>query len=154
MKNVIDVCCGSGMWLCDKGDERILRMDVRECETTLCDGRKLKVCPDILGDFRDMQFPDVHFNVVLFDPPHLRKAGESSWLANKYGVLGHDWKNDLRRGFAECFRVLKPGGTLVFKWNETQIRLAEILALTPEKPLVAHKRQKTHFVIFMKAGAK
>jgi SAM-dependent methyltransferase len=44
----------------------------------------------------------------------------------------------LRLGFAECFRVLRPGGTLIFKWNETQVPLKEVLALTPHKPLFGH----------------
>lgn len=48
--------------------------------------------------------------LVVFDPPHLNKLGKSSWMAKKYGVLGLDWKEDLRRGFSECFRVLGPMG--------------------------------------------
>ena len=32
--------------------------------------------------------------------------------------------------------ILSTGtGVLVFKWNETQVRLAEVLALTPNRPL-------------------
>lgn len=59
----------------------------------------------------------------------------------------------IRRGFAECFRVLGDGGFLVFKWNEVEIPLTRILALTPEKPLFGHKSGKTnqtHWVCFMK----
>nr|DAL85793.1 MAG TPA: Methyltransferase domain [Caudoviricetes sp.] len=154
MKPVLDVCCGARMWWHDKTDARAVFMDCRELETTLCDGRSFKVLPDVLGDFRRIPFEDETFNLVAFDPPHLRKAGDSSWLAKKYGVLGQNWQSDLRKGFSECFRVLKPFGTLVFKWNEGQIKLAEILKLTDEKPLFMHKRQKTHFVIFLKGGEK
>ena len=59
----------------------------------------------------------------------------------------------LAGGFAECFRVLKPNGTLIFKWCETQIPLRDILALTPEKPLYGHKggaKSVTHWVAFLK----
>ena len=35
-------------------------------------------------------------------------------------------------------RVLKPGGVLIFKWNEDQIKVPQILALTPNKPLFGH----------------
>lgn len=147
---VLDVCCGGRMWWHDKQDDRAVFMDCRELETTLCDGRSFKVAPDIIGDFRNIPFPDNSFHIVVFDPPHLRKAGESSWLAQKYGVLGQGWREDLRRGFVECFRVLKPFGTLVFKWNEDQIKLSEVLKLTDANPLVLHKKQKTHFMIFMK----
>jgi SAM-dependent methyltransferase len=79
---------------------------------------------------------------------------EKSWIRKKYGVLDKDnWQDDLTAGFAECFRVLKPGGTLVFKWNETSIPLKDILKLTDQKPLVGHpsgKRMNTHWVLFLK----
>ena len=104
-------------------------MDIREFEDTLCDGRKLLVNPDVLADFRYMPFEDESYYMVVFDPPHLLKAGDSSWLAKKYGKLTDEWQEDLRRGFEECFRVLKPNGTLIFKWNEQQIKLKEILKI-------------------------
>jgi len=56
-------------------------MDIRKVEETLCDGRKLIIEPDIIGDFRDIPFPDDTFYLVVFDPPHLKYAGETSWLA-------------------------------------------------------------------------
>src|SRR4051794_13917367 len=74
--------------------------------------RSLIVDPDIQADFRALPFRDDTFAHVFFDPPHLVGAGKKGWLALKYGVLEGDWREDLRKGFAECFRVLKPGGTL------------------------------------------
>lgn len=71
-------------------------------------------------------------------------------MCTKYGRLPKDWQEKLTKAFEECFRVLRPGGTLVFKWNEEQIRLGEILKLSSEKPVIMHKKQKTHFVIFIK----
>ena len=59
------------------------------------------------------------------------------------------------KGFAECFRVLRPNGTLIFKWNETDIKVSEVLALTDEKPVFGHrsgKASKTHWICFMKGG--
>lgn len=149
-KPILDVCCGGRMWWFDKNDERAVFMDKRTYEGTLCDGRHFEVKPDILGDFTNIPFPDESFHLVVFDPPHLEKLGETSWLCIKYGKLPSDWKDKLTKAFEECFRVLKPFGTLVFKWNEEQIKLSEILKLTTAKPVVLHKRQKTHFVIFMK----
>ena len=67
-----------------------------------------------VGDFRNIPFADGSFAMVLFDPPHLKNVGKNAWTAKKYGILGDDWRDDLRRGFAECFRVLRAGGTLVF----------------------------------------
>lgn len=94
---------------------------------------------------------------MAFDPPHLVQAGLRSWLAAKYGKLGEDWREDLRRGFAECFRVLEPdGGVLVFKWNETQVPLRDVLALTPERPMFGQtggRRGMTHWLVFMRSNA-
>jgi len=92
---------------------------------------------------------------VAFDPPHLVRAGPKSWLAAKYGKLSEDWREDLRQGFAECFRVLASDGVLVFKWNETQVKLREVLALTPHQPLFGNtsgKKAGTHWLVFMKGG--
>ncbi|MBC2140161.1 SAM-dependent methyltransferase [Listeria innocua] len=125
-------------------------MDNRELDTTLCDGRKLVVKPDILGDFRDMPFSDETFYMVIFDPPHLLKAGKDSWLGKKYGVLGQQWEQDISKGFNECMRVLKPNGTLIFKWNEDQIKLSEILKVIGHEPLIGNRRSKTHWLVFMK----
>lgn len=47
-------------------------------------------------------------------------------------------------------RVLKPNGTLIFKWNEEQIKLKEILNCIDYKPLFGNKRAKTHWLVFMK----
>ena len=59
----------------------------------------------------------------------------------------------LSKGFAECFRVLRPGGTLVFKWNECDIPLRTVLGLTPHAPLYGNKSPKrvgTHWVVWVK----
>lgn len=115
--------------------------------------RAIRIEPDTLMDFRAMPFADGAFKLMAFDPPHLVKAGPKSWLAAKYGKLSDNWREDLRQGFAECFRVLGTDGVLIFKWNETQVKVHEILALTPHKPLFGHisgKRAATHWIVFMK----
>lgn len=68
-------------------------------------------------------------------------------------MLTDDWRDDLAKGFAECFRVLATDGVLIFKWNETQVKVSEILALTDQQPLFGHnsgKRVNTHWMTFMK----
>lgn len=161
---VVDVCCGTKMMWFDKADQRVIFGDARAETLTVTDRsqrnasgtRTLKVEPDVLFDFRALPFPSGTFRLVAFDPPHLVQAGPKSWLAAKYGKLGADWRDDLRQGFAECFRVLEPHGVLVFKWNETQVRLREVLATTPEKPLfgqVSGRNGLTHWLVFMKGGA-
>lgn len=150
MERILDACCGSRMFWFDKQNSDVLYMDNRQVNDTLCDGRKLEVNPSLVADFRNMPFEDNSFYLVVFDPPHLLKAGENSWLAKKYGKLGQDWRGDISRGFEECMRVLKPNGTLIFKWNEEQIELKEILKCIKSKPLFGNRRSKTHWLVFMK----
>lgn len=155
-KKILDPCCGSKMFWFDKNHPDVLFGDLRAEEHTLCDGRSLSISPDMRLDFTDMPFGAGAFRLVVFDPPHLVYCGKNSWLAKKYGVLRKTWQEDLRAGFAECFRVLETGGILIFKWNECQIPLKEVLDLTPERPLFGHpvsKRANTHWVCFMKGSA-
>jgi len=151
MKKILDACCGSKMFWFDKENENTVFMDNRCFNDVLCDGRTLEINPDIIADFRHMPFQDESFYLVVFDPPHLLKAGENSWLAKKYGKFNLEtWKSDLKKGFNECMMVLKSNGTLIFKWNEEQIKLNEILATIDFKPLFGNKRAKTHWLVFMK----
>lgn len=150
MQRVLDACCGSRMFWFDKKNSDVLYMDNRQVRDTLCDGRELEINPDIVADFRNMPFENNTFYLVVFDPPHLLRAGENSWLAKKYGKLSQDWKEDIAQGFKECMRVLKPNGTLIFKWNEEQIALKELLNVIDLKPLFGNKRSKTHWLVFMK----
>ena len=148
---ILDVCCGSKMFYFDKTPKDVIFMDIRQETHILCDGREVCIKPDIMGDFRQIPFKDNYFEMVIFDPPHLVKAGQNSWLAKKYGVLNKKtWKDDIRKGFVECMRVLKSKGTLVFKWNEDQIKLSEILNIIDYKPLLGNRRNKTHWLIFIK----
>lgn len=161
-KPILDACCGGKMFYFDKNNDRVLFQDVRSLETTLCDGRKFEVKPDIQSDFTDMPYEDEHFSMVVFDPPHLlrnvgnlnEKATPTGYQHIKYGALYSDWRDMLAKGFKECFRVLKHGGFLIFKWNETDIKVSEILKLTAEKPVFGHisgKRANTHWICFMKS---
>ncbi|MCM1031584.1 MAG: SAM-dependent methyltransferase [Oscillibacter sp.] len=154
---ILDACCGGKMFYFDKDDSRVLFQDIRQIETRLCDGRSFKVNPDIIADFTNMPYPDNHFRMVVFDPPHLKHSGSkkelNGWQMVKYGALFNDWKETLSKGFSECFRVLCIGGFLIFKWNETDIKVSDILKLTPQKPIFGHisgKRSNTHWICFMK----
>lgn len=169
-KPILDVCCGGKMFYFDKNNPDVTFMDIRNIETTLCDGRKFEVRPDIVADFTNIPFPDESFRMVVFDPPHLlRNVGKSKFTDMygslnekvkvtgyqqiKYGALYSDWKDMLTKGFKECFRVLEKGGFLIFKWNETDIPVKEILALTEQKPIFGNrsgKRSNTHWICFMK----
>ena len=156
MKPVLDACCGSKMFWFDKENPLTIFQDKRELDTNLCDGRQLIVKPVVIGDFTKMHWTDDKFKVVVFDPPHLDKLGETSWMALKYGKLPVDWSDYISKAFAECFRVLENDGILIFKWNEIQIKTSEILKCSPYKPMFGHisgKRSDTHWVCFMKNDA-
>lgn len=157
---VLDVCCGSRMFWFDKQDERVLFVDRRQ-ETHLIDigtpgtvGRSpVVVSPDLLADFTSLPLPDNHFSLVVFDPPHVERRQATGIIEKKYGYLDGDWREMLRLGFAECFRVLRLDGTLIFKWADTDHPLSEVLALTHKKPLFGHrsgKKAQTHWVAFLK----
>ncbi|MBF7978607.1 MULTISPECIES: class I SAM-dependent methyltransferase [Rahnella] len=153
-KPILDMCCGSRMFWLDKHDDRAVFSDVRSEEHTLCDGRQLFISPDVIADFRQLPFADNSFAQVVFDPPHLERAGEKGWMRKKYGALDKaTWRDDIAAGFREAFRVLRPHGTLVFKWNETQIPVAQVIALTDQKPTIwqrTGKGDKTHWILFLK----
>jgi SAM-dependent methyltransferase len=153
-KLILDACCGSRMFWFDKNNPNVMFMDNRELDTTLCDGRKLIISPDTIADFRDIPFADNSFYLVVFDPPHLIKVGDTSWLAKKYGKLDKvTWRDDIQKGFNECMRVLKPNGTLIFKWNETDVSIREIIKVIGCEPLFGHTTKasgNTTWLCFMK----
>ncbi len=157
MQKILDPCCGGRMMYFDKQGQRVQFCDIRTEQHILCDGRVFAVSPDTVADFRALPFPSEAFNLVVFDPPHLIRAGESSWMRKKYGTLQENtWQSDLSAGFEECWRVLSVGGTLIFKWNETQVKIKDVLSCFPEKPVFGHtttKNLKTHWMVFYKGGA-
>lgn len=158
---VLDPCSGGRMMWFDRANPDVVFGDLRRETLTVTDRshgnlegtRTIRIEPDVQFDFRDIPYAAASFHLVVFDPPHIVRAGPRSWLAAKYGKLSPDWRADLQKGFAECFRVLAENGVPVFKWNETQIGLKEILALTDVEPLFGHisgKASKTHWMVFMK----
>jgi SAM-dependent methyltransferase len=158
---ILDACCGSRMMWGDRqnpsvifGDKRVETISVTDRSNGKLDGKRiLRIEPDVQFDFCNLPFPGNTFSLVAFDPPHLERAGQKSWLVAKYGKLGRNWRDDLRQGFSECFRVLKTDGVLIFKWNEMQVKIKEVLPLAPVQPLFGHmsgRKGLTHWLVFMK----
>ena len=159
---VLDACCGPRMMWFDSKDKRALFIDKRQevheirHSASRPSPRRWVIAPDLVADFTDMPFPAESFYLVVFDPPHIKesRAGKQGRFRKLYGVLPNDWKALLRAGFAECFRVLRPHGMLVFKWSEHCYPLRDVLALTPHKPLFGHRTTRTtHWYVWMKEAA-
>lgn len=156
-KRILDPCCGSKMFWFDKNNP-----DVEFCDNRTVPyheyypGRYIEVNPDTICDFTALPFKNDSFYLVVFDPPHLPDAGDKSIMKLKYGCLKGDWKTMFSKGFNECMRVLKPNGTLIFKWSEIRIPLSEILPLFSQEPLFGNRCRKrgntTHWLCFMKGA--
>ncbi len=117
--------------------------------------RNVVVAPDIIGDFRKLPFEDNEFDLVIFDPPHLINAGDKSWLKIKYGRLPKDdWQSYINKGFQECLRVLKPTGTLLFKWSSDQISFSDVFKAIGQKPILGDRRGRTRWSVFIKGKEK
>lgn len=155
-KIILDACCGSRMFWFDKTNKNVLFIDNRNEIVTAKDRdkvRTIEVNPDLIADFTELPFEKESFYMVVFDPPHLKTLGKTSWMAKKYGRLTDNWKGVISKGFDECMRVLKSNGTLVFKWNESEIKTSEVLSIIPYKPLFGHttgRQSKTMWMCFMK----
>lgn len=155
-KPILDACCGGKMFYFDKNDSRVLFQDIRCEETTRPNIHRQAGCR---RGFYKHGFPRQYIQHGCIRPPHLRWWGKNpekkptGFQQTKYGTLRADWKDTLAKGFAECFRVLRPGGFLIFKWNEHDIKVSTILKLTDQKPIFGHKsgkRANTHWICFMK----
>ena len=141
------------MFWFNKKHPNVLYLDNRTLkEEKLTNGQRFKIAPDRTMDFRSLQLESMAYHMVVFDPPHLTSLGAKSYMAKKYGYLNRKtWREDIAKGFSECWRILKYNGVLIFKWNEHDVPLKEVLALFPAQPLFGHKTGvKTHWLCFMK----
>lgn len=150
---ILDACCGSKMFWFNKNEPHTTYMDNRSDSNKYRDRdyiRSVVVNPDIVADFRNMPFSNDTFDLVIFDPPHLIKAGDHSWLKMKYGVLPDEWQDYIKKGFDECMRVLKPTGTLLFKWSNNQIEFNKVFKAIGQKPILGDRRGSTRWSVFIK----
>ena len=154
MKEVLDVCCGGRQFWFNKAYDNALYLDIRKADEGILEVRpNFKVQPDMIMDFRDLKFDNDSFNLVVFDPP-FRKFVVNSVMGIKYGSLEMDnWEEYLTQGFEECWRVLKKGGTLIFKWGEQSVKVADVVKIFSQQPLFGNrsgKGGKTHWLVYYK----
>jgi len=153
-KFILDASAGYRMMWFDKQQPNTIYLDNRpECN------------PDVVGDFRDLkEFENDTFTLIVWDPPHeiRKKASDpNSKFIRDFGFLKPEtWASDISKGARECFRVLKPMGVLIFKWNARCVKVSSILSLFPQKPLFGQitkgdegsrkHASKTYWFCFMK----
>ena len=147
-KFILDACCGGRMMWVNKQHPNALYIDIREEDKGhIAAVPNHSVKPDLVMDFRNMHLPDKKFKLVVWDVPHLLRAGNGIF-AKKFGKLN----------FNECWRVLEDYGILLFKWNNHDIKVKQILQLLPQKPLFQNitsgsglkKTSQTYWFCFMK----
>lgn len=154
-KAVLDPCCGPRMFYFDKQNPDVLFCDLRHGVNKMINEKQhLIIDPDLVVDVTSLPFEDNSFPLVVLDPPHLigSKAGI---MVDCYGSLPNipTAKAFLRNAFNECWRVLAPNGTLVFKWFEHKLSVREVIELAPCEPILGNKRLgpgKTHWLVFFK----
>lgn len=124
-----------------KDDEHVVYSDLRHLPEGSNEHRtNWSVEPDVLADTRELPFKDSTFDLVCFDPPHRVNDGGMTQLTGillqKYGALrAETWQLDLRESFAELWRVLRPGGTLTFKWADETKDHSEVFGQIEQTPL-------------------
>lgn len=156
-KRILDACCGGRQFWFNKSHPETLYIDIRrESKGCLPIRPNFEVQPDKVMDFRDLgPIPDKQFKLIIWDPPHIKTLGETSIMRKKYGALNTEtWVYDLGKGFDELWRVLDDYGTLVFKWNETEIPLKTVLKCFKQRPILGHptaKSGKTIWILFFKS---
>lgn len=147
-KIILDACCGSRMFWYNKHHPNALYIDNRVLKKGFVDNRfNREIMPDIKADFRNMPFKDNSFKLVIWDPPHIiQKPNPKCRMTQTYGCLNKEtWKDDLRKGFNECWRVLDKHGVLIFKWSDcdkwanSKCTHKEVLALFHTPPLIGQK---------------
>ena len=142
------------MWF-DKKNEDVVFCDKRiHTSGYIKQQPNFSIIPSVQCDFRYLPFKDCSFHLISFDPPHITDVSLFSIMGKKYGTINSNtWESDLKMGVDECFRCLKPNGTLVFKWNEARISIKDVISAIGRSPMFGHttaKSGKTKWMCFMK----
>ena len=142
---ILDATAGSrGIWY-QKNLPFVIFMDKRKGKFVSYFSPKRKryydVNPDVVATWDNMPFEKETFDMVLFDPPHIVKnpSDKKCRMEIQYSSLDKStWKQTLKIAFKELFKVLKPEGFLILKWCETDIKIMEVIKLSPYKPMFSN----------------
>ena len=153
-KFILDACCGGRHFWFNKNNPNVLFMDIRkEPKGFIPQQKNFEIEPDIIGDFRKTDFRDKQFKHIVLDIPHKVKK-DNGLITKKYGYLGDNWEEDLRKGFNEMWRILDDFGTLNLKFTDLDISTGKLLSLFPVQALYGIITKKgannTYWFNFMK----
>jgi len=156
---ILDATCGfKGIWF-QKNHPFVTFMDKRNGKYYFItpSGKKkcTKVNPDIVSEWKDAPFPDNYFDMVIFDPPHIIRGEKTTGkLILDYGKLNcKTWEQELKVGIKKLFKILKPEGTFILKWNECNKPINKIIKLFPYQPLFGTRtglNNKNIWLVFLK----
>jgi len=144
---ILDATCGAkNMWF-NPNHPLVIYLDKRNGKyiswiKRTADRRIVKIKPNIVADWtKKLPFNNDYFDMILFDPPHIIRNKEYNIHSdNQYGILfKNSWKQDLKKGIKELFRVLKPKGIFIFKWGQHSKPINEIIKLFPYPPIFGNK---------------
>ena len=154
---ILDPCCGPRYMWVNKHHPNVIYGDIRQEPKGFCEHDKtVEINPDIVLDFTNLPYPDRMYKLVTFDPPHYIGNTDYCVMTNKFGILKTDsWKQTLKKGFDECWRVLEEFGVLIFKWNDWRRPYSEILKVLGKEPLFHHRmtgkgKTVSYWACFMK----
>jgi len=156
-KFILDACCGARQMWFNKKHPNVIYQDIREESKGFSKWQPtLEIKPDVLGDFKKMDFPDKSFKLVVADPPHFVSKKLSGAMQLKYGGLHPEtWQSDLKKAFNEMWRVLDDYGVLIIKWNDYHVKFKDMLKQIPFEPLFGNistsgRNSTTKWFCFMK----
>ena len=119
-------------------------------------GEIINVSPNVIARWQNLPFKNDSFDMVIFDPPHIfrNEGAKPGGMSKKYGVFyRNNWREIVRIGATELFRVLKQHGTFILKWSEIDMNIEEIYNLLPYKPMFGTRtglNNNTIWVCFIK----
>jgi len=161
---ILDATCGEkGIWF-QKNHPFVTFMDIRKGKYyhVTKNGKKtvFEINPDVVSEWKDCPFPDNHFDMIIFDPPHIIRGKnwneENCKFAKEYGRLySENWEQTLKEGINKLFRVLKTEGVFILKWCEQSRNIKKVIKLFPYKPLFGTQtgqKTKTYWICFIKYG--
>ena len=162
---ILDATCGfKGIWY-QKNHPFVTFMDkkkgniIRRSENCKLKHQRFWKCnPNVVSEWKDAPFPDNHFDMIVFDPPHLivDRNKKLPAMAQAYGYLYKDnWRQELKQGIKKLFEILKPEGIFILKWCENSVKVDEIIRLCPYPPMFgSNTKSKGHtenfWILFLK----